>query len=246
MRHLKNFVKPMEVKLRSKMSHWPKIPHRYESSLIQFDRFWSILIDFDRFLSILTNFDRFWSILINFGQIWSNLIQKKLILFILRLWPTWSGWAKTPLLHLKTPSWKMKCPNPWVLSKTRPTYWKRLATRWNPIRILKLDGTDLFRAQGEFYKVQRKYYSSYYRYEKTHFKCHACFLITTRFHGKKSSVMRVQTVSSSSRLLPFPLNISSRARKNFVIFSREIEVGWSESDGTSNYLYEFCNEQRMR
>ena len=25
----KKFVKPMEVKLRSKMSHWPKIPHRY-------------------------------------------------------------------------------------------------------------------------------------------------------------------------------------------------------------------------
>ena len=29
MRHLKNFVKPKEVKFRSKMSHWPKIPHRY-------------------------------------------------------------------------------------------------------------------------------------------------------------------------------------------------------------------------
>ena len=29
MRNLKKFVKPMEVKLRSKMSHWPKIPHRY-------------------------------------------------------------------------------------------------------------------------------------------------------------------------------------------------------------------------
>ena len=25
----KKIVKPMEVKLRSKMSHWPKIPHRY-------------------------------------------------------------------------------------------------------------------------------------------------------------------------------------------------------------------------
>ena len=29
MRHLKKFLKPMEVKLRSNMSHWPKIPHRY-------------------------------------------------------------------------------------------------------------------------------------------------------------------------------------------------------------------------
>ena len=29
MRHLKKIVLPMEVKLRSKMSHWPKIPHRY-------------------------------------------------------------------------------------------------------------------------------------------------------------------------------------------------------------------------
>ena len=56
----------------------------------------------------------------------------------------------------------MKCPNPWVLSKTRPTYWRRLATRWNPIRILKLDGTDLFRGQGEFYKVQRKYHFGYF------------------------------------------------------------------------------------
>ena len=28
-RHLNKFVKPMEVKLRSKISHWPKIPHRY-------------------------------------------------------------------------------------------------------------------------------------------------------------------------------------------------------------------------
>ena len=80
----------------------------------------------------------------------------------------------------------MKCPNPWVLSKTRPTYWRRLATRWNPIRILKLDGTDLFRVQGEFYKVQRKYHSNYYRSEKkTHFKWHAWFVTTTRFHGKK-------------------------------------------------------------
>ena len=26
MRHIKKIVKPMEVKLRSKMSHWPKIP----------------------------------------------------------------------------------------------------------------------------------------------------------------------------------------------------------------------------
>ena len=26
----KKIVKPMEVKLRSKMSHWPKIPHRYD------------------------------------------------------------------------------------------------------------------------------------------------------------------------------------------------------------------------
>lgn len=33
--------------------------------------------------------------------------------------------------------------------------------------------------------------------------------------------------------------------KNFAIFSREIEVGSSESDGTSNYLCEFCKEQRM-
>ena len=29
MRHLKKFVKPMEIKLRSKMSHWPEIPSRY-------------------------------------------------------------------------------------------------------------------------------------------------------------------------------------------------------------------------
>ena len=28
-KHLKKFVKPMKVKLRIKMSHWPKIPHRY-------------------------------------------------------------------------------------------------------------------------------------------------------------------------------------------------------------------------
>ena len=33
--------------------------------------------------------------------------------------------------------------------------------------------------------------------------------------------------------------------KNFAIFSREIEVDSSESDGTSNYLCEFCKEQRM-
>jgi len=32
MRHLKKFVKPMEVKLRKKMSHRPKIPHRYDNN----------------------------------------------------------------------------------------------------------------------------------------------------------------------------------------------------------------------
>ena len=29
MRYLKKILKPMEAELRSKMSHWPKIPHRY-------------------------------------------------------------------------------------------------------------------------------------------------------------------------------------------------------------------------
>ena len=33
MRHLKKFVKPMVVKLRSKMSHWPNIPRRYASNI---------------------------------------------------------------------------------------------------------------------------------------------------------------------------------------------------------------------
>ena len=33
--------------------------------------------------------------------------------------------------------------------------------------------------------------------------------------------------------------------KNFEIFSREIEVGSSESNGTSNCLCEFCKDQRM-
>ena len=33
MRRLKKFVKSIEVKLRSKMSHWPKISHRYAFAL---------------------------------------------------------------------------------------------------------------------------------------------------------------------------------------------------------------------
>ena len=34
MRHLKKFVKSMEVKLRSKMSHWPEHPRRYDINAI--------------------------------------------------------------------------------------------------------------------------------------------------------------------------------------------------------------------
>ena len=52
MRHLKRFLKPMEIKLRSKMSHWPRIPHRYDDFHKKF--FDSILIFLPRsaFLAI--------------------------------------------------------------------------------------------------------------------------------------------------------------------------------------------------
>ena len=39
MRHLKKIVKPMVVKLRSKMSHWPEIPRRFVLYFTCF-RFW--------------------------------------------------------------------------------------------------------------------------------------------------------------------------------------------------------------
>ena len=75
----------MEVKLRSKMSHWPKIPHRYESSLIQFDRFWSTLIDFDWFWSILIDFDRFWTDLIQSDSKKVNPVYPKAVTNLIRV-----------------------------------------------------------------------------------------------------------------------------------------------------------------
>ena len=39
MRNLKPFVKPMEIKLRSKMSHWPKIPHKYACIFVSYNCF---------------------------------------------------------------------------------------------------------------------------------------------------------------------------------------------------------------